>query len=364
MTTTPVVLVLIKGLDIGGAERMVAEAARHWDRSRFRYIVAYALPWADALVGEIESLGGYVRCLGRSRRLSPGVARRLRSLILDESVDLVHAHLPTMGIIARTVSPVPVVYTEHGIASSYRLSTRIANRMTYRRNRAVIAVSRAVADSVASYPGPHPVVIPNAVEVAVTPGAAREARAELGLAAADRLVVHVGNIRPGKGHQDLVRAAARLRSPSPTIVSIGAETYPGDLERMQRLAESEGVADRVRFLGERADARSLMAAADVYVHPSTVEAFGVALLEAMALGRPVVATAVGGVTELVKDGETGILVPPGDPDALAAGIERLLDDRDCAARLGSAAGRHASTRHGLEPMVRAIEAVYDEVLRR
>jgi glycosyltransferase involved in cell wall biosynthesis len=73
---------------------------------------------------------------------------------------------------------------------------------------------------------------------------------------------------------------------------------------------------------------------------------------------------VGGVTELVKDGETGILVPPGDPDALAAGIERLLDDRDCAARLGSAAGRHASTRHGLEPMVRAIEAVYDEVLRR
>jgi len=361
------VLVLIKGLDIGGAERMVAEAVRHWDRSRFRYTVAYALPWARALVDDIENQGVEVRCLGRSPRLTPGVAGRLRKLIVAESVDLVHAHLPTMGIIARTVSPVPVVYTEHGIASSYRLATRIANRMTYRRNRAVIAVSRAVADSVASYPGPDPIVIPNAVEVAVRSGAARGARAELGLAPDDPLVVHVGNIRPGKGHEDLVLATARLEgraSPNVTVVSIGAETSPGDIERLRRLARAQGVADRLHFLGRRVDALSFVAAADVYVHPSAVESFGVAVLEAMALGRPVVATAAGGVTELVMDGETGILVPPGDPDALAAGIDRLLDDRESAAGLGAAAFRLASERHGLERMVRAIEAVYEAVLER
>ncbi|HSM01059.1 MAG TPA: glycosyltransferase [Acidimicrobiia bacterium] len=360
------ILVLIKGLDIGGAERMITESSRHWDRSRFDYSVAYALPWADALVPELVGQGIDVHCLGRSRTLTPGVARRLRGVIVDESVDLVHAHLPTMGVIARTVSPVPVVYTEHGIASSYRLTTRIANRATYGRNAAVIAVSQAVADSVGSYPGPEPIVVPNSVEVAVTPEETRGARAELGLGPDDHLVVQVGNIRPGKAHADLVRAAAGLatRDDRAAVVSIGAETRAGDIERLERLAAAEGVADRVRFLGGRADARSFIAAADVYVHPSTVEAFGVAVLEAMALGRPIVATAVGGVAELVSDGETGLLVPPGDPVALAAAIDRLLDDREFAAALGAAARGVAEESHGLAPMVRAIEAVYEDVLRR
>lgn len=359
------VLVLIKGLEIGGAERMVAEGARHWDRSEFRYTVAYALPWADALVRQIEGLGVEVRCLGRSRRLTPGVAGRLRRLIADESVDLVHAHLPTMGIIARLVSPVPVVYTEHGVASAYRLPTRVGNRLTYRRNRAVIAVSQAVADSTATHGGPAPIVIPNGVSVDVEPGAAARARAELGLTEHDRLVVHVGNFRKGKGHDVLLRAAERVtRSRSDvTVVSIGAEERRGDLERVRRLAEAAGLGDRIRFLGRRADALSFIAAADVYAHPSTDEAFGVAVLEAMALARPIVATAVGGVPEIVRDGDTGVLVRPGDPDALASGIERLLDDRETASRLGAAALELATRRHGIEPMVRAIEAVYREVLQ-
>jgi len=364
MTPPPHVLAVVKGLDIGGAERMIAEGARHWDRAEFHYTVAYALPQRNALVGPLEALGVEVRSVGRSARLGPGVAARLRRLIVDESVDLVHAHLPAIGIIARMVSPVPVVYTEHGIVSSYRAPTRLANRLTYRRNAAVIAVSRAVADSTAGYGGPTPIVIPNGVGVDVAPAAAARARAELGLMPHDPLVVHVGNIRPEKGHEILIGAAAILsrRRPDLTIASIGLEVVPGDLERLRASARRAGAGDTIHFLGSRADALDFVAAADVYAHPSTDESFGLAVLEAMALERPVVAAAAGGVPDIVHGEKTGILVPPGDPGALAAGIERLLDDPETAARLATAAHRVATRQYSIESMVRSIEGVYRKVL--
>ena len=358
------VLVVIKGLAIGGAERRSAEAVSHWDRTAFRYSVAYALPRADALVADLEALGVDVTCLGRSRGLTAGVAIRLRRLIVDEEVALVHAHSPIMAVIARAVSPVPVVYTEHGAVAAYRRPTRIANRLTYRRNRAIIAVSQAVADSVASYSGPKPTVIPNGVAVDVKPEAASGARVELGLTTQDPLIVHIGNIRAGKGHEVLIDAAARLIElvPDATIVSIGAGSRGDDLDRLRRRSAEAGVSDRLRFLGARADALSFVAAADVYAHPSTDEGLPVAVLEAMALGLPIVATAVGGIPTIVRDGETGLLVAPGDPDALATGIHRLLEDRGFALRLGTAARARATEHHGMAPMVRAIESVYREVL--
>ena len=142
---SPRILVLIKGLGIGGAEKLISEGARYWDRDRFDYSVAYVLPWKDQLVGELEKLGIDVELLGTDRGLTPITLTRFRQVIRRRSIDLVHAHLPTMGIVARLASPVPVVYTEHNMADSYRPLTRAANRLTYGRNRAAMAVSGAVA---------------------------------------------------------------------------------------------------------------------------------------------------------------------------------------------------------------------------
>ena len=97
---------------------------------------------------------------------------RLRALIEEKHVDLAHAHLPSVGIVARLVAPVPVVYTEHNVAQSYRIPLRVANRATYWRNQRTIAVSKPVADSIARYPGPRPQVIPNGVITTVEPGEA------------------------------------------------------------------------------------------------------------------------------------------------------------------------------------------------
>jgi glycosyltransferase involved in cell wall biosynthesis len=360
----PGVLILIKGLGIGGAERLIIESARFWDRGRFHYQVAYLLPWKNQLVPDLLELSTPVRCLGGARGMTPALPVRLRRLILQSQAKLIHAHLPLTGILARLTSPVPVIYTEHNLADSYRAPTRLANRLTYPRNRAVIAVSEAVARSVSSYGGPSPFVIPNGVAPAVMPTEAKAAREELELAEDAPLVVHVGNIRPHKGHETLLATSAILkaRHPEVTIVSIGGEKFPGDLERLRSRAKRAGLDQTVRFLGRRTDALAFLAAADVVVNPADVEGLPVAVLEAMALGRPVVATAVGGVPRLIEDQVTGSLVPPGDPPALALAVERLLDDPGLASSLGLKAKALVQEHYGIESMVRAIEDVYGSVL--
>jgi glycosyltransferase involved in cell wall biosynthesis len=333
------VLVVIKGLGVGGAEMLIAGAAHHWDRDRFEYRVAFVLPWKDHLVADLDAVGIEAICIGGRRGMSPALFRRLRSV--SREVDLVHAHLPVAGISARLVAPVPVVYTEHNLAGSYRALSRWANRLTYGRNSAVIAVSQPVAEALAGYRGPKPRVIPNGVDVA-----------------------HVGNIRPHKGHRNLIQTARHLQKAGLgiRIVSAGGEKHPGDLDRVRDEADRAGVGDTLAFLGRRRDAATLIAAADVFVNPADVEGLPVAVLEAMMLGTPVVATSVGGVPTVIKHRQTGLLVEPGDPESLAGAVLELLDDRSLASKLADAARALVEEKHGMEPMVRATEQLYEEVL--
>lgn len=360
----PVVAVLIKGLGIGGAEKLVAESARHWDRSSFDYRVAYILPWKDQLVAEMRALDVPVACIGTPRGMSLRTTFRLRRQMSDWEAQLIHAHLPISGVLARLVAAQPVVYTEHNLVTSYRLPTRLANRLTYGHNRAVTAVSGAVAAGIARYPGPEVEVVSNGVAVTIDPAAAREVRRELGVGSDQPLVVHVGNIRPGKGHDTLVDATAALlrHRPDVTVVSVGGEKYSGSLEKLRIRAREAGLEGALRFLGPRRDALAFIAAADVYVNPSEVEGLPVTILEAMALGRPVVATAVGGVPELLEDGENGMVVPPGSPDALAEVIHTILESPDMQSHLGRSGAATVTAEYGLEPMVRAFEDIYRRVL--
>lgn len=359
--TRPGVLVLIKGLGIGGAERLIAEAAPVWDRSSFDYRVAYALPHKDAFVPAIEAEGVPVACIGGPSGLDTATPRRFRHLLARWRPAVVHAHSPTMGILARVATTTPCVYTEHNVADSYRRPTRIANRLTYGRNAAVTAVSEAVADSLVGFPGPTPVVVPNGVSPAVTPESVDAVRAELDHAGP--LVVHVGNIRPLKGHANLIAATQRLvrTVPDVLVVSVGTEKMPGDLARVRADADQAGVGDTIRFLGLRPDARAFLAAADVVVNPSDAEGLPLVVLEALALGRPVVATAVGGVPSIVEDRCTGLLVPAGDPDSLAAAVAEALATPEAVA-WGRAGSELVLARHGIEPMVRAFERIYAGVV--
>jgi glycosyltransferase involved in cell wall biosynthesis len=290
--------------------------------------------------------------------------RSLRSFLHDAKPDLVHAHLPSTGILARLISPAPVIYTEHNVVSSYRQPTRALNRVTYGKNTRLIAVSGAVAESVVGYPKPDPIVVPNGVSVSVSDEDRRAAREELGVTEGTLLIIHIGNIRPHKGHGNLIRAVSLLKDMIDDflVVSIGGEKYEGDVARIEQVASEAGVADVFRVLGRKENALSFVAASNIMANPSDHEGLPLAILEAMSLGKPVVATAVGGVPSVIESGVNGLLVPPGDPQALAASLKELVDDESLRQRLGAQAKADALAKHGLEAMVRSVEKIYEEVL--
>lgn len=358
---------LLKGLPMGGAEKLVVAQARAWDRDRYDYHVTYLNPRLDLLVPEFEAIGVPVHRPEAGSLLGQVLGGGLRRLLRRLRPDVIHAHLPMPGILARFLAPAGtvVVYSEHSMPSSHRTLTRIVNRASYGRNDLVVCVSVAVRKAVEGYPYRRILTVPNAVGrpvVRTPPDAVRE---HLGVARGDKLVVHVGNVRRVKGQDNLVHAVAALleRRRDVRVVSAGAEHTPGELDRLAELARGLGADAHVTFLGLRTDVSDLMNAADVIVNPSDSEGLPLAVLEAMMLGKPVVATAVGGVPDLLQDGARGLLVPPRDPEALAGALDRLLSDGELAARLGAAARAAAERDYSVEATVHTLEDAYAELLR-
>lgn len=358
----PTVLMLTKSLWVGGIANLIVDGSQHWDRDRFDYRVAYMLPGADVLVERLAAAGVPVDYVGSEGRVGPGVLTRFRRLLREHRPDVIHAHQPVPAIVARVATRVPTVYSEYAEVGLYVTPTRLVNRLTYWRNRAVIACTKGVARSIARYPGPEPVVIPNGVDARVGAEQVVAARAELGVRPDQPLVVHLAMVRPEKGHRTLLAAAPLLRErvPDAQIVSIGGERTPGLLARLREEAAAQG--GDVRLLGFVDEHLPYVGAADVFVNPSDTEGLPVAVLEAMMLGRPVVATGVGGVPDAIEHGRSGLLVPPRDPPGLAAAIAEVLRDRGLGARLGEEGRRVAERGYGLERMVRETEEIYRQVL--
>jgi len=365
------VLMLTKGLGLGGTERLIAGAVRHLDPARFRAEVAYLLPWKDALVDEIRHDGVPVHCLDARHATSVAWIGRLRQLVRTHDIGIVHTHMPVPAVAARLAfahlvgngrGPA-IVHTEHNLWGRYRPATRWANRATYRRNDAVIAVSDGVAASIKSRV-PVDVVLHGveSSDVRRDPGARSAARAALGLGADEPVIGTVGNLTAKKDHETLLRAIALARKEVPTIRLVLIGSGPLDAETRRHTA-ALGLADSVIMAGSRDDVPDLLPGFDVFALSSRFEGLPIALLEAMATGLACVATTVGGIPEVVNDGHQGVLVAPGDPVALAAALVALLADPCRREELG----RNAATRAGqfdLTAAVRRIEQVYDEALRR
>jgi glycosyltransferase involved in cell wall biosynthesis len=364
------VLVLIKGLGRGGAEELLASAAPYLDRDRFRYRFAYLLPWKDALVPQLTTDGFPVHCLNGAR--GSGWVARLRALVRREGVGLVHVHSPVAAAAARLAAgrATRIVYTEHNLWSRYHPATYVANLLTFPGNDHVFAVSDTVRASI-RYPGPLRLLPMPPVETlhhGLDPaavagwGATDQVRAELAIPDDAPLVGNVANFKGAKDHATLLRAAALVRQSIPEVrfLLVGQGPMEG---QARRLAAELGLQETVVFAGFRPDARRLMGALDVFTLSSTYEGLPIALIEAMALGRPVVATRVGGVPEVVTDGEDGLLVPPKDPVALAGGLQRLLATPRLRASVGAAARVRAAD-FDIRKAVARMEQVYAGLLER
>jgi glycosyltransferase involved in cell wall biosynthesis len=362
------VLVLAKGLGRGGTERLIVGAARHLDRSQFELVVAYLLPWKDAFVADIEATGTEVVCLDAPRPTSVAWLPRLRRLVRERGIDIVHTHMPLPAVAARLALPgrrPAFVHTEHNMWDRYRRPTRWANAATYRRNARVIAVSDGVAGSIRSSVPVEVVVHGTDPSLAVTGEAARAAaRAELGLAPDARVVGSVGNFTAKKDQATLLRAVAEVPPADlggggdAVLVLVGLGPLEGEL---RTLARDLGIAERVVFAGSRDDVFALLPALDVFALSSRFEGLPIALLEAMASGVAPVATRVGGIPEVITDGRDGVLVDPGDPTGLAAALTRVLGDDDERARIAACARARAGD-FDLVHAVRRAEEIYRAAL--
>jgi glycosyltransferase involved in cell wall biosynthesis len=356
-----IVHVVISG-EVAGGQRVALQLARA-ARARGDE-VEFVVPERGRFVDELVDQGFAVRLIPLRRSWDAPAARRLRS-ILDRTT-ILHTHTLVAGNVLGTLaSPGPVVRHLH-IANHFRAATepvlRRLDNLTARRCARLLAVSEDTrrAYERQGYPAGRVDVVHNGVSLdgAESNGALR---AGLGIPPEAPLIGEIGRLCEVKGQRELIEALALL--PGTRLLLVGRDLEHGGAfqAELEREAERLGVRDRVLFAGHRDDADRLLTELDVLVLPSWTEGLPVAVLEAMARARPVVATPVGGTPEVVADGETGLLVPPRDPRALADAIGRLLADAELRRRMGEAGRRRVAERFSAEAMTRRVLAVYDEV---
>lgn len=340
--------------------------------------VACAARPDSALAGRLRAAGLAVQELPLVDWYEPRGALRLAAWLRRGRFAIVHAHCPRDYYLAATAAAlagpsaaagaaIRCVGTRHLLRP---IGAPALKRPFFARLSAMIAVSEAVrrAFLAAGVMDPARVLtVPNGVDTTRVVPERNGLRRRAGLGHDVPVIGYVGRLSPEKGVPTLLEAARRLRPGAgggARVFVLGDDPRPGGAygAELRRLAGAPGLAGRVHFFGWVEDAEAAAADFDVQVVCSRAEPFGLATLEGMARGRPVVATAAGGSPEIIRDGVDGLLVPPDDPEALARSLDRLLADPALRRRLGEAARRRVAADFSLAAMLDRVEAVYERVL--
>ncbi|HEX8969748.1 MAG TPA: glycosyltransferase [Chloroflexota bacterium] len=364
---------LITSLDRGGAENHLLALLTHANRQAFEIETA-VLSGEGELVPVFRAAGIRVHLLKARTRFDPLSLRRLIALLREGDFDILHSHLFRADIYAG------LAVAQMGDRRPLLVSTRhnddrfflnpfvgIVHYLISARQDLIIAISDHIARFTVSRGVRHPARVRrvyHGLEPPLARALEREGqriRQELGVEPDDFLVGNVGRLALQKGQRHLIAAMPPLLERVPRAHALIAGG--GDLEEYLRdLAAEVGVAERVHVLGPRKDVPGLMHAMNVFAMPSIWEGFGLVLLEAMAAGRPIVASRVATIPEVVVDGETGLLVPAGDPLALAEALARLATEPGLARRFGDAGQDRLRRQFSIDKMVGDTELLYRELV--
>jgi glycosyltransferase involved in cell wall biosynthesis len=330
---------LIDSLNVGGAETLAVPFARRLDRTRYELVVCcLATIGGNPIEQELRALGTEVVNLEAQSLRDRAAFRRLATLVRARQIDLVHAHLTYAAIWAALLTRstgIPSIVTLHVAPSATRalqaswkgrlmttLRDRVMRFVLKRWATRVVSVSDALGGE---YRELNPTTVHNGIELDRFARDKREARADLerefDLPSGLPVVVTLCVLRPAKGIEVLLEAVRSIDDATFLIIGDGPMR-----EAWTRLADDLGISERIRWAGYRRDVDRLLAACDLFVHPTLDDAFPTVLLEALAAGLPIVASRVGGVPEIVTENVTGRLVPPGDARALASAIRDVLAD--------------------------------------
>ena len=366
--------------EISGAEESLLALIKRIDREAFMPVLACP---PGPLVERAQEAGATVHPLivTRFRRTSNPFTKstyalawfagtnQIRKIIRDVQPRLVHSNSATAHLYAGSVA------RKAGVACVWHARDLrplpFPSRTLCRKTDRVIAISEAVADFLTASGLTRPMVTriyngldPEAWRKRVTEN---DIRARLGLAEDDRVLLMVAQLVPWKRHEDLIRALPHILTAQPTarLVIAGSDQF-GDHANLaaefEALAKDLGVSDKIVYTGQCDDIPNLMAAADMVVIPSDAEPFGRVAIEAMALGKPVVGTRAGGLPEVVRDGETGLLVVPRFPESLAKACVRLLENDFLARNLAEAARKRVASEFHIDRAAKETAALYETML--
>ncbi|HKY42513.1 MAG TPA: glycosyltransferase family 4 protein [Pyrinomonadaceae bacterium] len=380
---------LIEALGPGGAERLLYTNLKHFDPERIRSTVITVYPHATHWLEPITALGVPVVPLNcnNAREIPKGIGR-LRTWLRTNKPDLIHSHLWAANIIGRVagrLTGTPVISSIHNpdheaeawadgadVSLVKRRIVRELDRWTaHTGTDRLIAVSEYVKRSANQHLGiPLDAIdrVYNPIDVDLFKLPPATSRAELlracGLPDDSLILLNVARLSPQKGMLYALRAlpAILARYPSAHLVSIGATTDQSWLAQLECEAATLGVTNNFHILGRRLDVIDFLRACDLFIFPSLYEGLGIALIEAMAAGRACVASSAGPIPEVINNGEDGILVPPADPEAIAAAVCRLLGDESLRKRLETAASRSAFSRFQPQESAGTLTRIYESVV--
>jgi glycosyltransferase involved in cell wall biosynthesis len=365
------ILYIFAALPVGGAEQVLVTEVEGLDKKRYRPLVAVISEKGP--IGEmIEKMGITVIPLSRMKKnqFDFGIIRDLKAVMKREKVSLVHTHLydgGKYGRIAARLAGVPaIIHTVHNVYVRRRRKYHWINRALSLFTDRIIAVSGAVKVSVVHYDHITPEkiqVLYNGIDFSrVDFSEKREAiRSELGLSTDQMVIGVVARLEEQKGHQVLLEALSTI----PSLQSNLKVLFIGEGKlRLSLEAETQkkGLSDRVFFLGTRKPVYPILKALDLFVLPSLWEGFSLALLEAMAMGLPVIATRVGGAEEVITSGQNGFLISPGDPKALADSIQEAITHRNRFQQMARRGQETVRVHFSKERHLTLLQDLYQEVL--
>lgn len=357
-------------LGLAGAERVLLTYLDGHDRNKVEVFVASYLNHrrlSNTFTQEMETRGiPFVKVpLSETGIFSP--VRETARVVRRHRINVIHSHgyrADVTGLLASIATGVRIVSTVHGWTPvSRKLRTYEAlDRFCLRFFDQVFCVSSLILKDLAAagVAGKKLVHLPNGVSRKGEIGKPRDIRQEWGIGGDEIIIMFAGRLSPEKGLHFLLQACAELFAKwvKVKLLLVGDGPLRNHLEDT---VSRRGMSDRVIFCGHQEDIHHYYAGADLFVLPSLTEGLPMVLLEALQAGLPVVCSRVGGIPDVVCDGETGILVAPGDVKELANGISRLLCDPDLAERLGRNGRRRVESSFGAEAWVRRIEEVYSSL---
>lgn len=360
---------LITVLEPAGAEKLLVDITRKLDKSKFNLTVAY-IYGPGTLAKEIRKVKVGVVDLSRKGKLDPLLLIRLVLLLRRKKIRILHTHLLHASIVGRIAAKLAgitnIITTRH--YSYYHKEKSLVSRIERKTaifNSDFIAISSDVKKYMRGkekYRSEKIVVLHNAVDLSLFNSVDR-----LGISKPqdDLVVGSIGRLHPSKGYETLLRSMSYVIEKLPTVklVIIGTGREKNNLEK---LSAQLGVFDNVTFLGRKQplEIPGLLKTFNLFVLASNWEGFGLAVVEAMASGLPVVATNVGGLPEIVEDGQTGFLVPSRKPRVLAEKIIHLLQNPDLCLKMGKQGRRRVESLFSLDGMIKELEYLYLDMLKR